>query len=255
MIKNFSPEVIKAIGYYVYELIDPRNGHVFYVGMGKGNRVFQHAKGIIKDDGFGQKNNKSGTTQEIVDDELEQKNNKSRTIQEIINEGLEVMYVIVRYGMDKSTALEVEAALIDVIPGLTNIQSGLNSDRGIINPESLQRVLSAKEYEEPEFEYMIIKITESRIDECGGNIYKAARYCWKVNLEHANNTPYIFVSVQGVIKAVYENPVWKAADVGGRYEFDAKAAEKSIRDQYIGKKIPKVYMKKGNQNPIIYKHK
>jgi hypothetical protein len=28
--------------WYVYELIDPRNGEVFYVGKGKGNRICQH---------------------------------------------------------------------------------------------------------------------------------------------------------------------------------------------------------------------
>ena len=33
------------MNYYVYRLIDPRNGETFYVGKGKGNRVFQHMKG------------------------------------------------------------------------------------------------------------------------------------------------------------------------------------------------------------------
>lgn len=30
------------MNYYVYDLIDPRNGNPFYVGKGKGNRVAQH---------------------------------------------------------------------------------------------------------------------------------------------------------------------------------------------------------------------
>ena len=34
MIDKFSPEVINEIGYYVYRLIDPRNGNTFYVGKG-----------------------------------------------------------------------------------------------------------------------------------------------------------------------------------------------------------------------------
>ncbi|AHI27618.1 hypothetical protein H845_3717 (plasmid) [Komagataeibacter xylinus E25] len=41
----FSDDVSEQIGYYVYRLVDPRNGETFYVGKGKGNRVFQHAVG------------------------------------------------------------------------------------------------------------------------------------------------------------------------------------------------------------------
>ena len=43
MISSFSPEVIEQLQYYVYRLIDPRDGQTFYVGKGKGNRVFAHA--------------------------------------------------------------------------------------------------------------------------------------------------------------------------------------------------------------------
>lgn len=43
---QFSEEVAKAVGNYVYRLIDPRNGETFYVGKGKGNRVFQHVRGL-----------------------------------------------------------------------------------------------------------------------------------------------------------------------------------------------------------------
>jgi hypothetical protein len=32
----------KALGFYVYALRDPRNGEVFYVGKGQGERILQH---------------------------------------------------------------------------------------------------------------------------------------------------------------------------------------------------------------------
>ena len=44
----FNTEVSESLGNYVYRLIDPRNGETFYVGKGKGNRVFQHAAGALK---------------------------------------------------------------------------------------------------------------------------------------------------------------------------------------------------------------
>ena len=50
----FSPEVSDKLEYYVYRLIDPRNGDTFYVGKGKGNRVFDHVKGEVgKQLGYG----------------------------------------------------------------------------------------------------------------------------------------------------------------------------------------------------------
>ena len=40
----FDQKTITALGFYVYMLIDPRNNKPFYVGKGKGNRVFQHVE-------------------------------------------------------------------------------------------------------------------------------------------------------------------------------------------------------------------
>jgi uncharacterized protein len=42
MMTEFSQAVCERIGYYVYILKDPRNNLNFYVGKGKGNRIFQH---------------------------------------------------------------------------------------------------------------------------------------------------------------------------------------------------------------------
>ena len=48
-INKFSEEVEKELKYYVYRLIDPRNGQTFYVGKGKNNRVFAHVNQALKD--------------------------------------------------------------------------------------------------------------------------------------------------------------------------------------------------------------
>jgi uncharacterized protein len=91
---EFSSYVCGKLKFYVYRLIDPRNGETFYVGKGKDNRVFQHAK----------------AEPGVVADELTE---KLKRIREIRNTGFEVAHVIHRHGMDEDTAFEVEAALID----------------------------------------------------------------------------------------------------------------------------------------------
>ena len=48
MINKFAKEVSDKLQYYVYRLVDPRTGLTFYVGKGKGNRVFSHAAGAIR---------------------------------------------------------------------------------------------------------------------------------------------------------------------------------------------------------------
>ncbi|MGK3600290.1 LEM-3-like GIY-YIG domain-containing protein, partial [Escherichia coli] len=35
--RKFTKEEIEHLGWYVYRLIDPRDGSTFYVGKGKGN--------------------------------------------------------------------------------------------------------------------------------------------------------------------------------------------------------------------------
>lgn len=124
----FTPEVIEQLQYYVYRLIDPRNGQTFYVGKGKGNRVFAHVEGALK--------NYKG--QKFEDKDEDEVSAKIQQIREIKNAGLEVIHIIQRYGLTEKEAFEVEAALIDVYGELTNLQSGHNSDRGVYEIEGWQ---------------------------------------------------------------------------------------------------------------------
>jgi len=105
---QFSQAVIDKIGYYVYLLRDPRNGQIFYVGKGNGNRVFAHVNAAI--------NNSKET------DKLER-------IRKIRESGREVHYDILRHGLTEKEAFEVEATMIDYInpSKLTNENIGFAS--------------------------------------------------------------------------------------------------------------------------------
>jgi len=128
MINEFSSEVIDEIEYYVYRLIDPRNGNTFYVGKGKGNRVFAHMNGALAFEGN--------------EDEASE---KIGLIREIHQSGLKVVHVIHRHGLDSDTAFEVEAALIDAYPGLSNEAGGHGSrERGSMNALQIQSIYKAE---------------------------------------------------------------------------------------------------------------
>src|SRR5205085_12279895 len=67
-------------------------------------------------------------------DTQEDEDLKLETIRAIRNAGLEVEHVIHRHGMDEVAAIEVEAALIDAYPGLSNLVKGTGSgDRGVMH--------------------------------------------------------------------------------------------------------------------------
>ena len=244
MIEFFTSEVCEKLGYYVYRLIDPRNGQTFYIGKGKGNRVFAHVECALK-------NFRGENFQTSEEDEISE---KIKQIREIKRAGLDVIHIIHRHGLSENEAYEVEAALIDCFSGLTNLQAGHNNDFGANNAEVLQQAYSIDTYQEPEnIRYMIIKTTNERINnDCNGDLYAAVRYCWKVRLDRVNNIPYVLGVVNKVVKEVYEVENWQLADNGERYEFIGHVAPDEIRNIFVNKRIPEKYSRKGVANPTLY---
>ena len=88
---RFTDNISDHLKNYVYRLIDPRNGQTFYVGRGKGNRVFSHVN------------------TEINIDQEDTINLKYKQIREIRLAGLEVIHVIHRHGLDEKSCIEVES--------------------------------------------------------------------------------------------------------------------------------------------------
>lgn len=240
MITAFSPEVIEKINHYVYRLIDPRNGNTFYVGQGKGNRVFDHVKGTIK----------YYDKEELISDSDPC---KLRVIQQIKNEGLEVIHVIHRWNLTESEAKVVESALIDAYQGLSNIQKGHHSDFGVTSAETLERTYSSKVYEEPDdFKYLIIKIQECRLNEPNADRYTITRWCWRIRPRSVKEYPYVFSVTNGIVKEVYKISRWIEADENGRFAFEGTVADDTIRNRFLNKRIPEKYCAKGNQSPVLY---
>src|ERR1700737_2048900 len=94
---SFPIGVAEQLKWYVYRLIDPRNGETFYVGKGRENRIFEHAKAAL-----------------TADKDEDARQLKLQRIKEIKAAGLEVGHVVHRHNIEtESIAYQIEAALID----------------------------------------------------------------------------------------------------------------------------------------------
>lgn len=251
-IKEFPPGVMEHLGWYVYRLIDPRDGSTFYLGKGKGNRVFAHMLGEVA---------------AVDDDEL--LSNKLKQLREIRLAGLKVIHVIHRHGMaDEKTAYEVEAALIDAYPGLTNIMSGAGSNE--YGPAHIKELIATYQPETVVFQHKVLMISVNRSSK-DVDLYDAVRFSWRVRVERARKAEFILATVRGIVRGVYiadewlestrenfpEMPSWDADDEfestqKSRFGFRGRLAPPDIAKIYLGKKIPDVLRKKGAMSPVKY---
>lgn len=221
--------------YYVYRLIDPRTFKTFYVGKGCGDRVFQHANAV----------------QTLISKNEDAFSLKVQIISEIIAAKKEVICVIHRWGLTEKEAFEVEAAVIDCYAGLSNKQSGHDSDRGQISVEDFERVNSLAEYNEPTEDYIIIKTSEGAIS-ANGSLYEATRRAWVADINRARKYKYVLSVVHGVVVEVYEVTDWYA--INNRIAFHGKVATGPITT-LKGYLVPQKYRKKGMARPFLYKKK
>ena len=194
---NFTEEVSKKLGHYVYRLIDPRNGKTFYIGRGQGNRVFEHIREAIN------------RTADGYDNTLPL---KIDVIKRIGAAGLQPIHVIHRHGMSKETSIEVEAALIDATPGLTNLLTGYGSnERGPAHVDQL-----AEQYEATEIEFdsrhkiLVIKVKPETVEERG--VYEAVRWAWQIDRKRAEKADYVLAVVDGICRGVFVVDAWQASE-------------------------------------------
>lgn len=245
----FSKNICKKLGYYVYRLVDPRNGQTFYVGKGKNNRVFAHIKeSLINFNG-----------ESYLEEDEDETSVKIQQIREIKQAGLNVIIFVHRWGLQENEAFEVEAALIDCYSGLTNKQAGHDSERGVANIEMIKRILELKIFDEnnvSDKEYMIIKIRQDFVTE-RGSIYETVRGHWKIDSIKARTYKYVLASLYGEVVGIYKNVCWKQSPTReGRYIFEGEEitinSDPEVYNKYMHKRLPERYMRKGVSNPILY---
>lgn len=242
-IKAFNKDVINKLGFYVYLLLDPDTKEPFYIGKGKGNRIFHHLK------------------------HSSQKSDKVQKISELHEIGKEPILEILKYGLTEEQALLVESTAIDLIgiDKLTNIQKGHGSKNGSrSNVKDLAIELTGDpkniQFEEPG---LLIKISRRWSYSMSAiELYDSTRSCWKLAKDKVNKIQYAFAVYDNVIREVYEVRAWLPAGSSmvsyereavntERMEFVGVVANQSIRKKYLGKNVG-AFFPKGAANPVQY---
>jgi hypothetical protein len=228
--KSISGPLSDSLAYYVYLLIDPRDGHVFYVGKGKGDRCLQHS---AQDDGQA----------------------KAARIAAIEAAGLTPRVDILRHGLaSEAEAYLVESAVMDVfgLGNLTNIVPGHGAEE--FGRASLAELAVRYAPEEAKVIHKVVflKLAQTyRKGMSAQELYEAARGVWNFSPTYASDYDYAIVVFEGLVVEVFRTHRWQPSDPThyptrkdlvpsdfvGTSEFEGEPAEQAIRDHYIGKSV------------------
>ena len=238
MLRKFSQATKDALKNYVYVLSCPDTKRPFYIGKGKGDRVFEHFKDKEKD-------NKA----------------KREKIKAILKQGKEPVIDILVHGLTEKEAMLVEMAAIDLIgkQNLTNDVRGAEaSKRGRDTAENLERRYSGVQLaaEDITENVVLVKINEIyEPDFTPFELYEAVRGYWEMNIERARSVDYVLAVYNGIVLEVYKPYEWLPAGATwrtvkikdekreNRIEFVGDIAPQDVRAKYCGKSVVGVFGK------------
>jgi uncharacterized protein len=244
----FDQKTVEEIKFYVYALFDPEQPRVpFYIGKGKGNRVFSHAQGVNLDQ-------LEETTLSL----------KSEKIAEILRRGNKVRHTIIQYELTEEHALRVESALIDMVnhilpETLTNLISGIGAAENFIDAGDLaaEKCAIPLEAKQP---LLLIKIERnwSQLLERYGRIsdippheiYEATRAYWRIDVNRARKADLVLSVARGLVRGVFVANEWQDAPEGKK-QFVGDDVTQSLGIHLFNRSVSHLFPR-GAQTPIRY---
>ena len=249
---EFSPYVIEQIGWYVYALQDPRDKKIFYIGKGRGNRVFAHALAAIEE----------------PDDQLSAKLTLIRQIQA---ENLRVNTFVIRHGIpSEKVAYEIEAAIIDMLFlmdknadndyfQLTNEVRGHHSETlGSMSTDNIVAIYDATPCPAISEKVILFKIpVRWNPLMTPEELFESTHGWWRLG-QRKDGANFAMSISAGVIRAIYRIDTWNLRTEGdrgfekgekSRYGFNGQLVHEL--DRYLNKSVKHLY-KAGEQSPFKY---
>ena len=235
--KAFNQSTIEALAYYVYALVDPRDNRIFYIGKGKGNRVFQHAKNSLNEN----------------DQSL-----KLDIIRSILQEGKQVDLYILRHNLTEKTALIVESTLIDLLTyskfnktnQLANIVAGYHQwDEGIKDVDEINAIYNCAKIEVKHGDSLLLVSLNNSFNQAKAqgvyrriDIYESTRKYWKISKAAPSGIKFVLGVYKGVVRSVLEVESWTwttVAEDGTEFKSDRCVFEgKLLKDSpYLNKDV------------------
>ena len=199
---KFSRKTIESIGYYVYGLRRPGTREDFYIGKGKGNRVFSHLNQKVK----------------IL--EHDPKFDLIKKFKSTGGPGVD----IIRHGLTKEQAFRVESALIDVlnVKDLTNKVRGHNSDQlGLMTAKNLEARYKGEllKFKEPAVCFKISVLFNTWTKNMSENeLYEIIRGNWTVNIKKAKSVKYALGISDNLVRGIYKINSWQQVYTGRKGE-------------------------------------
>lgn len=253
MADRFPGIVAEKLEWYVYALVDPRDGRLFYIGKGKDSRVFAHAENAIEGD---------------VDTE------KLNLIREIIASGNKVETLILRHAIkSEKQAYLVESVIIDFCSmlvnrgidlrtGLANIVSGHNSEVfGVMSTNDVIALYEAKEAPKFKEKGILFRIPQLWTPAMPpADLFESTRGWWVLS-KRREEAKYGFAVSKGVIRQVYRIDSWRERTEGDRgylegertrWGFEGEVAPEMAH--FVNTSVAHLF-KKGNASPAMYTYK
>ena len=201
---EFKQSVKDALNYYVYALVNPINHMIFYIGKGKGDRVFQHAEYALNEDS---------------------QNLKFDTIRKIIAQGYKVEYYILRHNLTEDEAFLVESTLIDMLTyskfnhenQLTNIASGHHQwDEGIKRIDELNALYDCSNIKVNDHDKLLLVSLNRSFNQAKAqgvyrrlDIYESTRKYWAIGKGKPQEINYVLGVYKGIVRCVIKVESYK----------------------------------------------
>lgn len=270
---RFSDATIVSIKSYVYALADQMD-RIFYIGKGKGNRVFDHVGGVrelLVSDPLGlllvpdQEQDEDPELNGLLSD-------KRQRIAGLLRQGGCPKMYILREGLDETQALAIESVLISVLDwqlkgGLTNLAAGhgtyqfglktvdeLEATKG--EPFSLSSLPDASKLGGREVIAININRRWPEVErkENPNSLFDVSAGDWRVGFARASKCPYAIVHANGVVRGVFKIDRWTEAQGSPvRYCFAASPFPELDGAAFKNKNASSLFGDAGgSQNPIRY---